>query len=71
MPSPGSHVDVDVAVADDAGAESTTRQLAELGHRVTALVEQESAGRLSMARLARGFGRGRDLRAALAELTGP
>ena len=44
-------VDVAIAVPDDAGAESTTRQLAELGYRITALVEQESVGRLAMARL--------------------
>ncbi len=44
-------VDVAIAVPDDAGAESTTRRLAERGYRITALVEQESVGRLAMARL--------------------
>ena len=44
-------VDIAVAVADDAGAESLIRALVQRGYRVRALLEHETTGRLVTARL--------------------
>lgn len=44
-------VDVAVAVADDAGAESVVARLGALGYRLVMLSEQDAVGRLATARL--------------------